>query len=199
MGIKKFANARLLSSLFLSMVCITGHATLPLLDSIEYEGKTTIVGPQGKAWMAIRENEAIAAIRISERCTAIGGPRANWRIKGNRLWLIGLFRCGGDISLKSVYGEDEPIFADWVTDRLVTYAGKELCKGEQGGPGIHERTVTMNVEKGVLKQVIESSNLDHPGIPTLESIRKLLRKLRMNEYDAESMVGELPCFSTTDR
>lgn len=169
--------------------CVTGHATLPLMDTVEYQGQTTVV-----AWLAFPQNDAIQEIRREERCSAIGAPRATWRIVDDRLWLTGLFKCGGDISLKSVYGgSGEPMLAEWISGPLETYRGKQLCSSEMGWPGIHERTLVFHVERGVVMKISETVNTDHPAVPDLAYIEKFLRDNRLDVKEAKSLLGSLPC------
>ncbi|SFU78294.1 hypothetical protein SAMN05216350_10572 [Polaromonas sp. YR568] len=186
--------SRTLAGLLAAVFCSAGHATLPLLDRVEYQGQTTIVGPQDKPWLAIPRSDAVQAIRREDNCSAIGAPRAIWRISDGRLWLTGLFGCGGSISLKSVYGgSGEPMLAEWISEPLVTYRGEHLCPSEMGGPGIHETTLIFHVDKGVVTKISETDNTNHPAIPDLAYIEKFLRDNRLDVKEAKSLLGRLPC------
>jgi hypothetical protein len=147
--------------LFVSVACF---ATPPLMDRVQYENETTTLWEQVKPWPDLPRSEKLQELRRSERCSAIGGPRGIWHIVDSRLWLTGLFRCGGDVPLESVYGgTGEPIFAEWITATMLTHRGRRLC-GSSYGRTVYEKTLTMKVEKGVVKEVTEVSNEDHPAV-----------------------------------
>jgi hypothetical protein len=163
-------------------------ATAPLMDTIEYEGSLTSAWPAGK----LPENSKLAEFRRKENCTARGGPRANWRIASNRLWLVGLFGCGGKITLGNVYdGAGESIFAEWFSGNINTNRGKQLCTENNFGIGVFEKTITFEFDKGVLTKVVEVSNTNHPDIPTFEDFKKWGAK--DSEAQEFVSVGGFPC------
>jgi len=175
--------------LLLAGVCC---ATPPLMDRLEFEGERHIVTPRGRPWLELLENEKTQEIRRTHRCSAIGAPRAEWRVSDGRLWLVGLFSCGGNIKLETVYGgSGEPIFAEWVTADLVTQRGKTLCHARYGGPGISETSIFIKVERGVVTDIAQASNQNNPAIPTVESLRKLFGP--KDAHMAEELVGDWPC------
>jgi hypothetical protein len=184
-----------LAACWLLLFVGTCSATPPLMDQLEYEGEWNIVTPKERPWLNLRENEKTQEIRRQARCSAIGAPRAKWRVSDGRLWLVGLFQCGGDIKLESVYGGNgEPIFADWVTADLMTQRGKTLCRHRYGygGAGILETSVFIRVERGVVAHIAQVSNQNNPAIPTVDSLRKLFGP--KDAHMAEEAVADWPCF-----
>lgn len=107
--------ATVVALLLASLHC---HSSTPLMDSIEYDGQTTIAWPDDKPWFDLPANEKLTELRRTQRCSAIGGPRAKWRLENGRLWLIGLFVCGRDIPLENVFVSPQPILATWITGNL---------------------------------------------------------------------------------
>lgn len=163
------------------------------MDVLEYEGQQNIVAPRGRPWLDLLENEKTQEIRRQARCSAIGAPRARWRLSDGRLWLVGLYGCRGDFKLESVYGGNgEPIFADWVTADLTTQRGKTLCRPQYGGAGILETTIVIQVVRGVVTHIAQMSNANHPAIPTVESLRKLFGP--KNAHLAEEVLADWPCY-----
>ncbi len=182
------------TAIFIACTATTIYASPPLMDRLEYSGETTTAWPEKGAWLPLPSNERIDEIRRTERCSAIGAPRAKWRIADNRLWLTGLFKCGADISLASVFGgSDEPIHADWISGNLVTYRGKRLCRNPSGGIGLHERTLILRIERGLLVETAERDNSNHPDVPTVEQIRSWLRDRKEDEGAADSLLGIFDC------
>ena len=157
------------------------------MDSIEYDKRITIVWPDDKPWLDLPVNEKFTELRRTQRCSAIGGPRAKWRLEDNRLWLVGLFKCGGDVPLENVYGNPQPILAAWITGNLLTHKGRLLCR-ESYGVGLYETTIVLRIENGILMGVTENSNKAHPAVPTVEDLRKIL-KPHGAEEKAEGIVA----------
>jgi len=154
---------------------VVANATMPLMDYIEYEGSRSAAWPSNGPWLELPRSDKLTELRRSEICSAIGGPRANWHVTDNRLWLTSLYRCSGKVPLESVYeGKGEPIFAQWITGRLNTYRGKRLCSETNRGLGVHEWTITFEIDKGIVTRVVETSNAAHPAIATIEDLRKIL-------------------------
>lgn len=181
-----------LVAVLLLLLAGTCRATAPLMDQLEYEGQWNIVTPEGRPWLELLENEKTQEIRRQERCSAIGAPRAKWKVSDGRLWLVGLFRCGGNIKLETVYGGNgEPIFAAWITADVFTQRGRTLCRPRYGGAGILETTIFIKVERGVVTNIAQVNNQSHPAIPTVENLRKLLGPT--DAHMAEELVAEWPC------
>lgn len=176
-------------------------ATAPLMDSIEFEGRRTTAWPSDKPWLDLPPSTLLTELRRKEHCSAIGGPRARWRVEDGRLWLVGLFSCGGDIRLADVYGgTGEPIFADWITGKVMTHRGKQLCKEPNRGIGLFETTIILDIYKGTLSNVEAVPNANHPAVATLEDLRTLLRRDgKLSEAQVEAFAKEIVAESGWER
>ena len=171
----------------------TCSATLPLRDIVEFEGAVSGLSVVDGQWLQLLENEKTREIRRRAGCTAIGAPRGRWRVIENRLWLTGLFKCGEDIKLEAVYGGDgSPIFADWITADLVTERGTLLCMPRLGHRGVQEQRIIFKVERGRVRDVSLVSNQNHPAIPTVANLRKILGP--NSAHEAEALIADWPCF-----
>lgn len=186
--------ATVVALLLASLHC---HSSTPLMDSIEYDGQTTIAWPDDKPWFDLPANEKLTELRRTQRCSAIGGPRAKWRLENGRLWLIGLFVCGRDIPLENVFVSPQPILATWITGNLLTHKGRLLCR-DYYGPGIYETTVVLRIENGVLLDVTEKSNKAHPAVPTVDDLRKIFRRSGSGAEEAEKIAKEIVATSYWD-
>jgi len=179
----------------LFLTAFSAQATTPLTDTLDYDGIRAEVWPSDRAWIDFPQNETLQELRRAERCTALGGPRARWRIFAHRLWLTGVFTCGANIPLASIYGgTGNPILATWVTGKLLTYKGKQLCY-ESYGSGIHEKTVSLRVENGVVLEQTEESNLNHPALYTLDELRVLVKEAGLEPSDVKKLRDGMPCLS----
>ena len=189
-----FSIALRLLLLAVLMVPLKGSATVPKMDSIEFDGTATSIWPKGKTWMELPPSKYLDDLQRAERCTAIGGPRGKWSIKNDRLWLIGLTRCGGDIGLESVYGGNgDQIFADWITGEVLIHKGKRLCNEGSSGIGIFEKTIVFTFANGHLMSTQEISNAKHPAIATFDDLRSIFRRYRggISEALADSYAKEV--------
>lgn len=179
--------AGLLALLFTS-VC---SATTPLSDLIDNDGVWGVLTPRNQVSLDLQENEKTQEIRRQERCSAIGAPKGKWRIVNGRLWLVALIRCGSDIKLETVYGgTGEPIFAEWITADLVTQQGKQLCRPWDGVYVLAE-SIFLRVERGIVMQTSRVSNRNHPAIPTVEILRKILGPT--DAHHAEELLPDWSC------
>lgn len=178
------------AALLFASVC---SATTPLRDLIDNDGVWNVVTPRDQVSLDLQENEKTREIRRQERCSAIGAPKGKWRIADSRLWLVALFKCGSDIKLETVYGgTGEPIFAEWITADLVTQQGKGLCRPADG-LYILEESIFIRVERGMVMQTTRVSNRNHPAIPTLEVLRKILGP--RDAHLAEELLPDWQCLS----
>lgn len=135
-------------------------ATTPLFDKLEINNETGNLHQMGKGWLDLPPSEKLQELRRAERCSAIGGPRGKYRVVDGKLWLTGLYRCGGDVSLDSVYASGEPILAKWISADLVAELGKALCR--RGFAFVYERKLSLRVEEGMVTSMREESNANHP-------------------------------------
>ena len=158
---------------FLSTLC---WATPPVPNLLYFENEWSAVTSEGNPWLELIENEKTREIRLSEHCSAIGGPSGRWRVQDGRLWLVGLLRCGGNVPLESVYGgSGDPIFAEWINTQVVIERGKTLCLPDiyDRSPSIQEFKIVIKFERGLVSEVKRRSNLNDPSIPTVADLRKI--------------------------
>jgi hypothetical protein len=143
------------------------EATVPLFDRLEVEGQSAMLRDVKGGWLPLPRSERLQELVRAERCSAIGGPRGKYRISDGKLWLVGLFRCGGNITLESVYGgTGEPMLAEWISGDLVSDRGKPLCiRRGFFAPPIYERRMMFRVDRGVVTDLRQESNADHPDVP----------------------------------
>ncbi|AKJ29063.1 hypothetical protein [Caldimonas brevitalea] len=128
-------------------------ATEPLFDKIEIEGRSGRLHDNARGWLALPESEQLRAMVQAERCSAIGGPRGQFKVADGVLWLHALYRCRGAIELSSVYPDARsPWAATWVTGELTAELGKVECVSQAGKP-VFERTARISVEAGKVTAV----------------------------------------------
>jgi len=143
--------------------CSAVFATTPLFDSIEIEGQRGALHQKEGGWLPLPYSEELQEFRRAERCTAIGGPRGEYMVQDDKLWLHSLHRCRGKIEIKEVYpGDGQPILATWVTGELIAEVGESLCMSIRGGFFLREAEITMQLERGVIKSLQIKSNVGHP-------------------------------------
>ena len=142
------------------------HATEPLFDRVEMDGYAGRLHDAQRGWLELPHSEQFRALALSERCSAIGGPRGKFKVVNGQLWLYGLYRCAGDLSVQDVY-PDSPaqVVATWVTGELVAELGRWVCQSRKGSP-LFEKTAHLVVEEGRVKSVRYVT-----GSPTQECAR----------------------------
>lgn len=163
----------LLTAIFLT-ASSNGQATMPLIDSIKYEGKWHQVTAEKSTWIPLKDSEALRDLylQLGRRfCSALGGPKGNWKIEDNKLWLSSLFSCGGVThSIEPIYGgEGNAVHAEWVSDTLVIRSGQPLCIASYG-PGIREKDILISIDHGNVVNVTERDNKNHPAVPRVAYI-----------------------------
>lgn len=91
-------------------------ATQPLIDQLTSEGYKGIIFPEDCCWLKKPKSRKLTKLARESSCSAIGGPVSNIKLENDQLFLTGLYKCGGDISLSEVYpkfGEQE--LATWLS------------------------------------------------------------------------------------
>ena len=113
----KSARRRCLLLAGLALLALpASHASEPLSDRVQIDGLEGPLHDAERGWVALPRSERLRAIALTDRCSAIGGPRGKFKVAQGRLWLYGFNRCGGDLSLSEIYpGSRAPILANWVT------------------------------------------------------------------------------------
>jgi hypothetical protein len=116
------------------------------------------------------EAEGVPAFVFSTACWRryVG----TWEVKGGRLYLNGV---AGLFTLS----EGEPLFADWVSGRLVVPRGELLSYVHMGFESVYERELHLRVEAGVVVETRELDNRREPDGPGPEPRSWLKRLLRL--------------------
>lgn len=81
------------------------------------------------------------------------GYRAKWKVKDNKLYLVrikGRLKNGKKLTVKKVFQNQETVFADWVSERIVLWDGEMLNYVHRGYCSLFERDIVLNFEKGIL-------------------------------------------------
>lgn len=146
---------RSLSSIALLIVSVLAlqapgavHATEPLVDRVEIQGLEGRLHDAKRGLLDLPRSERLRAMALQERCSAIGGPRGKYRIANGRLWLQGLYRCGGDVDLRDVYPDSQgPMLVTWVTGELVAELGRFVCHATDG-TSVLEKSARITVASG---------------------------------------------------
>lgn len=141
-------SALLLAAASVFAVPMTALATEPLHDRLTIGSDTGVIFPDKCCWIDLPESERLSeARRVEMGCTAIGGPVGEYRLEGDRLWLLGLRTCGGKLPLQSIYPElPDPAPADWVNGKVHARLGW-LCRGADG-MFVFRRDLTLQIERG---------------------------------------------------
>lgn len=138
----------LFNAVLLILCSSASMATEPLFDRVEIEGQSGRLHDNVRGWLELPESEQLRSMTRAENCTAIGGPRGKFKVAEGMLLLHGLYRCGGDIELSSVYPSiSRPVVAKWVTGKLTAEIGDIVCWTKNGSP-VYERLATISVEAG---------------------------------------------------
>ncbi len=149
-----------------AMLAVSAGATTPLFDTLEIGGRNVDLHQLGQAWLAVPPSPEVSKIRLQEQCSAIGSPRGRYRVDSGRLWLVGLYTCGREVSLDEAYGRSGPILATWVSGRVQAHYGKPLCQPRSyPGYSVLKRRLTLEVQSGLISQSNEEGNEDRPEVP----------------------------------
>ena len=157
--------ALLLAAASLFAVPMTALATEPLHDRLTVGSETGVIFPDPCCWIDLPESERLREARRQERgCTAIGGPVGEYRLEGDRLWLVGLRTCGGTPPLQSIYPDlPDPAPADLVNGKVRARLGW-LCRGEDG-IFVYRRDLTLQIERGRVVST-EEETFNETGCPS---------------------------------
>ena len=144
-------------SLFCLIILISNSvfATAPLHDFLTYQGRTIAIYPEECCWLKkprSKELDRIQKENIEQRsCSAIGGPVSKIKLEKNKLYLIGLYQCGGDLPLNQVYPQfKQPPLATWLTG---TYRSDFNYLCHKGHIPISEINLTFTVKEGIVTSI----------------------------------------------
>lgn len=140
------------------LVISSALATEPLYDQLAFGEKTGPIFEQGVGWLPLPNSEQLQILRRQGQCSAIGGPRGIYKYEADRLWITGLYKCGGPVALEQAYPEMRaPSLAVWVSGKVVAKLGKIVCR-KSSGVWVFESELTLEVERGVVKALSETRN-----------------------------------------
>ena len=145
--------------LALTLLPPCASATEPLHDQLTIDSQRGHIFPEKCCWVELPESELLRSARLSERCSAIGGPVGQFKLADNKIWLTGLYRCGGELPLKSVFPNlSDTALADWLTGKFIARVDY-LCRNQTGAP-VYRREINLVIERGVVQSRIEVANDD---------------------------------------
>jgi len=129
-----------------------------LHDFVTIDGQDGQIFPEKCCLIELPKSEGLSAARNIENCSAIGGPVGRFRIADGKIWLVGLFRCAGDIPLEDIYPEMEnPAHATWLSG--VFYAAINfMCRKPNSFGSLYRTTFRLEIEKGVISNMQRKEN-----------------------------------------
>jgi hypothetical protein len=136
-------------------------ATTPLFDQVDVAGQNGDLFQKGQGWLDLPPSDSLQRYRREANCSAIGGPRGEYRVVDGRLWLYGLYPCRGKIALADVYiDQHQPMFSDWITGDLVAIVGNVSCPIWRGTHKNYHNEISIRVERGSIKMMQGKSKTD---------------------------------------
>jgi hypothetical protein len=134
-------------------------ATEPLRDQLTVDSQTGQIFPEKCCWLELPDSELLRSARRSESCSAIGGPVGQFKLSEDKIWLTGLYKCGGGIPLKSVFPNlPDPAAAEWLSGKFIARVGY-LCRNKVGAP-VYKREISLVVQRGIVQSRDEKVNDD---------------------------------------
>ena len=112
-------------------------ATPPLTDTLTIGDERGPIHPEKCCWLELPKTERLITAKRAESCSAIGAPVGRFELVDQKIWLIGLSRCGGDLPLDQIFPEfGDRVQADWLngvffakfTPMCLTKDGKEAYR-----------------------------------------------------------------------
>lgn len=124
-------------------------ATEPLTDVLIVGNDSGPFWPEKCCWIDLPKTERLVEARRAEECSALGGPVGRFQLEDNKIWLVGLRRCRGDVPLHDIYPElDNPSQATWLNGVLFAKIAP-MCI-TQHGERLYRTTLRLEVKKGVV-------------------------------------------------
>ncbi|WP_426197683.1 hypothetical protein [Massilia sp. DWR3-1-1] len=151
-----------LSKICFFLLCIAigekTFATEPLHDQYVAGAESGWIFPSQCCWMKLPPSERLTTMKKAEvGCSAIGGPVGKFKLESGKLWLTGLLKCGGEVSLREVYPDFEsPALANWLTGTFKTQVGF-LCYDNSVRP-IYSVKQVLTIDQGVVTSLSETKN-----------------------------------------
>lgn len=134
-------------------------ATEPLLDTIEIGNEHGLFMPEQCCWIKLPDTPRLREAKRAQRCTAVGGPVGRFRLEGDRLLLVGLRVCSGDIPLHAVYPDlAGPTPASWLNGTFHVLVNRTCTSGK--GVDSHRDTMTLSVKDGIVTTMSRKRDKD---------------------------------------
>lgn len=159
-------NRLLQSAILLVVVWLTpwASATEPLYDRLTVDSETGLIFPEKCCWLELPDSEQLRSARRAETCSAMGGPVGQFMLLEGKIWLAGLYRCGGAIPLKSMFPDlPDPAMAEWLSGKFMVRVGY-LCRNRAGAT-VYKREIGLMVQRGLVKSRDEKVNDDSSCAP----------------------------------
>lgn len=133
-------------------------ATQPLADTLLVGNELGPIHPEKCCWLELPRTERLFAAKRAEACSAIGGPVGRFELVDQKIWLVGLSRCSGDMPLEQVYPEfGDRVHADWLSG--VFFARFSPMCTTPDGQEVHRTVLRLEVDSGVVSSM-QRSELD---------------------------------------
>lgn len=125
-------------------------ATEPLHDQLAVDSQRGQIFPEKCCWIDLPDSEQLRNLRLTEHCSAIGGPVGQFKLEDDKIWLTGLYRCGGGIPLKSVFPNlPDPAFAEWLNGKFIVRVDYLCCS--QAGVPVYRREINLVIRRGAVQ------------------------------------------------
>jgi hypothetical protein len=138
-------------------VCSIASATEPLHDLLEFGTMKGVLLPSKCCWVDLPATKRLREVRMAEfgQCSAVGGVVGRFKYEDGKIWLVGLYKCGGSIPLKEIYPEFEsPTLATWLNG---TFEAKFdwLCE-DKNGYYVYKSVIKLVVDEGRVSSFSET-------------------------------------------
>lgn len=143
----------LLVAVLALLLSTVAWATEPLSDLVEIEGERGRLFDRAQGWIDLPRHPRLSEMAIRQQCSAIGGPRGQYRVADGRLWLLSFYTCGGDVPLTDIFEQASgPMLATWVQGELGAQLGEVVCFTAERRP-VYARTAVLQVAAGELRSI----------------------------------------------
>lgn len=154
---------RILVAMMMCGLYATSKASDPLTDMLAVDERIGVFKPEKGYWVGLPRTERLRALARAQMCTAIGGPVGQFRLREDEIWLVGLYKCGGDVPLQEVYPDAQgPFMAEWLTGTFFVHLD-HLCR-TVNGENLFGTTLKLELLKGVVQKT-EVENQDKSACP----------------------------------
>lgn len=143
-------------------------ATAQIPDYLIYENDTiAIFSNPLESYLKLNDIEDIPGLTGCGSTACWRGYVAFWEIKNDSLFLLKIQNCYDDCGyetqnadLKSLFNTaiDQPVFAYWVHEKLISPQGRQIKYVHMGYESIYEREIHFNIKKGKLIGIKEVEN-----------------------------------------